>query len=46
MRGAGHVAWMGRSARRVLVVKPETYCMKDLHTDGRIILKWDLKKYD
>jgi len=43
MRLVGHVACMGerRGVYRVLVSKPE-----DPGIDGRIILRWNLRKWD
>jgi hypothetical protein len=46
MRGVGHVANKGKNINvyRTLVGKTERYCLATQGTQGRIILKWPLKK--
>ena len=48
MRWAGNVARMGarRVVYRVLVGKPERDYLEDPGVDGRIILRWILRKWD
>ena len=49
IRWAGHVAHMRerRDVHRVLVGKPEgKNCLGDPGVDGRVILKWNFRKWD
>jgi hypothetical protein len=47
MRWVGHAAYMGRDARRILWgnLRERDY-LEDAGVDGRIILRWNFRKWD